>query len=161
MKQIIRATNGPKHHLFGFHDLVAFNQTGEKLLSLEADVINRPPLPGEQFGVGYVLWEKQEFVKLGETCAMNYPQGARQQWIDNTHFIVNNRVGDHWGADIYNVESGKKVKTIDSTCHILSADKKKCFGINYARLHRLGGYGYIGIDDPYCNKETPERMAYM
>lgn len=108
MKQIIRATNGPKHHLFGFHDLVAFNQTGEKLLSLEADVINRPPLPGEQFGVGYVLWEKQEFVKLGETCAMNYPQGARQQWIDNTHFIVNNRVGDHWGADIYNVESGKK-----------------------------------------------------
>ena len=117
----------------------------------------RPPLPGEQFGVGYVLWEKQEFVKLGETCAMNYPQGARQQWIDNTHFIVNNRVGDHWGADIYNVESGKKVKTIDSTCHILSADKKKCFGINYARLHRLGGYGYIGIDDPYCNKETPEK----
>ena len=115
MKQIIRATNGPKHHLFGFHDLVAFNQTGEKLLSLEVDVINRPPLPGEQFGVGYVLWEKQEFVRLGETCAMNYPQGARQQWIDNTHFIVNNRVGDHWGADIYNVGSGKKVKTIDST----------------------------------------------
>lgn len=51
----LRATNGPKHHLFGFHDLVAFNQTGEKLLSLEADIINRPPLPGEQFGVGYVL----------------------------------------------------------------------------------------------------------
>ena len=155
--KIIPATNGPKHHLFGFHDLVAFNQTGEKLLSLEADVINRPPLPGEQFGVGYVLWEKQEFVRLGETCALNYPQGARQQWIDNTHFIVNNRVGDHWGADIYNVESGKKVKTIDSTCHILRADKKKCFGINYARLHRLGGYGYIGIDDPYCNEETPEK----
>lgn len=51
--KIIPATNGPKHHLFGFHDLVAFNQTGEKLLSLEADVINRPPLPGEQFGVVY------------------------------------------------------------------------------------------------------------
>lgn len=50
-----------------------------------------------------------------------------------------------------------KSKTIDSTCHILSADKKKCFGINYARLHRLGGYGYIGIDDPYCNEETPEK----
>lgn len=51
----------------------------------------------------------------------------------------------------------EKSKTIDSTCHILSADKKKCFGINYARLHRLGGYGYIGIDDPYCNEETPEK----
>ena len=117
MKQIIRATNGPKHHLFGFHDLVAFNQSGEKLLSLEADVINRPPLPGEQFGVGYVLWEKQEFVRLGETCALNYPQGARQQWIDNTHFIVNNRIGDHWGADIYNVESGKKVCVVIDAGH--------------------------------------------
>lgn len=64
MEQIIRATNGPKHHLFGFHDLVAFNQTGEKLLSLEADIINRPPLPGEQFGVGYVLWENKNLSNL-------------------------------------------------------------------------------------------------
>lgn len=151
------ATVGPKHHLFGFHDLVAFNQTGEKLLSLEAEVINRPPLPGEKFGVGYVLWKEQKFIKLGDTCAMNYPQGARQQWIDNNHFIVNNRVGDHWGADIYNVEIGEKIRTIDSACHILSKDKKKCFGINYARLHRLGGYGYIGLKDLFVDEETPEK----
>lgn len=157
MNTIMPATVGPKHHLFGFHDLVAFNQTGEKLLSLEAEVINRPPLPGEKFGVGYALWKEQKFIKLGDTCAMNYPQGARQQWIDNNHFIVNNRVGDHWGADIYNVEIGKKIGTIDSACHILSKDKKKCFGINYARLHRLGGYGYIGLKDLFVNEETPEK----
>ena len=46
---ILRATSGPKHHLFGFHDLVAFNQSGDKLLAIEADIINRPPLAGEKF----------------------------------------------------------------------------------------------------------------
>lgn len=152
---IVKATEGPKHHLFGFHDLVAFNASGEKILSLEADVINRPPLPNEEFGVGYVMWKEQRFVKLGTTKAMNYPQGARQQWIDNGTFIVNNMVGDHWGADIYDVLSGKKTQTVDGTCHILSKDKTLAYGINYSRLHRLGGYGYIGLDDKSANQATP------
>lgn len=155
MNKVVCVTMPPKHHLFGFHDLVAFNNSGEKLLSLEADIINRPPLPNERFGVGYVFWKEKRFVKLGETCAMNYPQGSRQQWIDNFHFIVNNRVENHWGADIYDVISGKKVKIIDSPCHILDKDKKKCFGINYSRLHRLGGYGYIGLADSSCKEEIP------
>ena len=155
MGKVICATKGPRHHLFGFHDLIAFNETGEKLLSIESEIINRPPISDEEFGVGYVLWEKQQFIELGKTYAMNYPQGARQQWIDNAHFIVNNKVGDHWGADIYDVAVGKKVKTIDSTCHILSLDKKIAYGINYSRLHRLGGYGYIGLPDKTINEEIP------
>lgn len=145
--KVFCATKGPKHHLFGFHDLIAFNKDGDKLLSLEVDEINHPPLPGEKAKVGYVTWKDQNFHPLGETCAFNYPQGARMQWIDNTHFIVNNRVGDHWGADIYDIEKGEKVKSLDSTCHSLTKDSKCAFGINYSRLHRLGGYGYIGLDD--------------
>ena len=153
---IIRATDGPKHHLFGFHDLVAFNQTGDKVLSLEADVINRPPLAGEKFGVGYSLWEEKRFVKLGETTAMNYPQGARQQWMSNHEFIVNNRVGDHWGADIYDIELGNIVSTIDSTAHCVTKDGKWAFGINYSRLFRLGGYGYNGLEDTTRNECAPK-----
>ena len=33
--EIIKATSGPKHHLFGFHDIVAFNKSGDKILSVE------------------------------------------------------------------------------------------------------------------------------
>ncbi|MFI3297658.1 MAG: hypothetical protein R3Y59_08550 [bacterium] len=155
MKNIIRATNSPKHHLFGFHDIVAFNQSGEKLLSLEADVINRPPLPAEQFGVGYSNWQSQEYVNLGYTNAMNYPQGARQQWLDNDKFIVNNQVGNGWGADIYDVSCQKKLGSIESTCHCVTSDSKYAFGINYSRLHRLGGYGYIGLDDKTVSDAIP------
>lgn len=154
--KVFCATKGPKHHLFGFHDLIAFNKDGDKLLSLEVDEIDHPPLPGENAKVGYVTWKDQEFHALGETCAFNYPQGARMQWIDNTHFIVNNRVGDHWGADIYDVEKGEKVKSLDSTCHCLTKDGKWAFGINYSRLHRLGGYGYIGLEDQSKDEAIPE-----
>lgn len=153
--KVVRVTTGPKHHLFGFHDLIATNRSGDKLLSLEVDTFNRPPLPREQVGVGYVDIATQNFVKLGETNAFNYPQGARQQWIDDSHFIVNNQVGNHWGADIYDVINGTKVKSIDAPCHCLSLDKGKAYGINYSRLHRLGGYGYIGIHDATFNEEAP------
>lgn len=152
---VINITTGPRHHLFGFHDLIASNKSGEKILSLEADVINRPPLPNEKFGVGYTLWQEQRYMRLGETVAMNYPQGSRQQWLDNSTFIVNNRVGDHWGADIYDVDKAQKVASIDNTAHCVTKDGRWAFGINYSRLHRLGGYGYIGIEDQTKNQEIP------
>lgn len=155
--KIIRATNGPKHHLFGFHDLIAFNQSGDKLLSLEANIINRPPLAGEQFGVGYSIWESQQFVELGKTVAMNYPQGSRQQWLSNNEFIVNNRIDNHWGANIYDVSIGKQVGTIDSTAHCVTKDGQWAFGLNYARLFRLGGYGYIGLPDVYSKEAMPTK----
>lgn len=147
INEIVRITNSPKHHLFGFHDLIASNKSGDKILSLETDVCNRPPLAGEEFGVGYSLWKEQRFVKLGTTVAMNYPQGARQQWLNDSQFTVNNMVVDHWGTDIYDVTNGTKISSIDSPTHCLSKDKKWSFGINYSRLHRLGGYGYIGLQD--------------
>lgn len=154
--EIIRATEGPKNHFFGFHDLEAFNNSGDKLLSLEVEDITRPPLPGERIGVGYVLWQERKFVQLGTTNAFNYPQGARQQWLSDTKFMVNNQVGNHWGSDIYDVESGKQIASLDSSVHCIDREKKIGYGINYARLHRLGGYGYIGLRDIGENNPTPE-----
>ena len=69
--RVERLTNGPKHHLFGFHDLIISNKADTKYLCLEVDTMNRPPLPGELFGVGYV--KDGVFVKVGETTALNYP----------------------------------------------------------------------------------------
>lgn len=153
--KIIRATKGPKHHFFGFHDLVAFNQSDDKLLSLEVDVINRPPLPGEKARVGYINLSNKEFIELGKTNAYNFPQGARQQWINDNLFIVNNQVGNVWGADIYDVSLGRKVSSLQSTCHSLSKDGQYAYGLNYARLYRLGGYGYVGLKDAFASSTAP------
>lgn len=154
-ENIICATKGPRHHLFGFHDIPAFNRTGDKLLSLEVEDITRPPLPGEKIGVGYSLWQEQRFVQLGTTNAFNYPQGARQQWLNDTQFIVNNQIKNHWGADIYDVSTGKQINSLDSPIHCVTKDSRFGYGINYSRLHRLGGYGYIGIPDQFLEEATP------
>lgn len=152
--KIERLTNDAKHHLFGFHDLLITNRLGDKYLSLEVDVINRPPLPGERFGVGYV--KDGHYVRIGETTALNYPQGARQQWVADTDlFVVNNRVGDVWGTDLYDASTNQLVDRFGATAHMLSKDGRYAYGLDYARLFRLGGYGYSGIDDMGASIATP------
>lgn len=151
---IKRLTDGPKHHLFGFHDLIISNKSDSKFLCIEVDTINRPPLPGECFGVGYV--EDDRFVRVGETTALNYPQGARQQWVAETNcFTVNNRVGNVWGTDLYDADSNCLLERFEGTTHMLSKDGRYAFGLDYARLFRLGGYGYSGISDVNANDPAP------
>lgn len=152
--EVIRLTNGPKHHVFGFHDLIITNKKCDKYLSLEIDVMNRPQLPGEKIGVGYV--QDGEYVRVGETEAMNYPQGSRQQWIADTDcFVVNNRVGDVWGCDLYDTTDNHLIDRFESTAHMVSKDGTKAYGLDYARLHRLGVYGYIGLQDKYADDPAP------
>jgi hypothetical protein len=144
--------------LLGFHDFVISNSLDTKYLCLEVDAINRPPLAGELHGVGYV--ENGEFVRVGTTTAMNYPQGARQQWVPGTDFFtVNNLVGDHWGTDLYDATSKQLVDRFDSTTHMLSKDGKLAYGLDYARLYRLGVYGYPGVADKYNNEPLPDKSG--
>ena len=76
--EVIRITNGPKHHLFGFHDLVQSNAKGDLALALEVDDISHPPLPGETCWSGVVPTDGGEFIPIHTTHTWNYPQGARQ-----------------------------------------------------------------------------------
>ena len=157
-KKVERLTNGPKHHFFGFHDLIISNQAGDKLLGLEVHIVNRPPLPGEQFGVGYV--QEGQFNVIGHTTAMNYPQGARQQWIGKSElFTVNNRVGNYWGTDLYDTSTDLMVERFEASTHMISKDGTKAYGLDYARLFRLGGYGYIGITDSGVNDPVPSNSG--
>lgn len=158
IRQAERLTNEPKHHLFGFHDLVISNAKSDKYLAIESDNICRPPLRGEKFGVGYVFGH--EFHKIGETTALNYPQGARQQWIGQSDcFTVNDRVGNEWGTKIYDTESNKLIHSFPATTHMLTSDGRLALGLDYARLHRLGGYGYTGIIDKYANEAIPDKAG--
>lgn len=156
--EVQRLTDGPKHHLFGFHDLIISNKADTKYLCLEVDTMNRPPLPGELFGVGYV--ENGRFVKVGETTALNYPQGARQQWVADTNlFTVNNRVGDVWGTDLYDADTNKLLDSFPASTHMLSKDGKCAYGLDYARLYRIGGYGYTGLRDVNEDNATPSNAG--
>ena len=88
---------------------------------------------------------------------MNYPQGARQQWVADTDFFtVNNRVGDAWGTDLYDASTNKLVDRFPATTHMLSNDGRFAYGLDYARLFRLGMYGYSGLPDSCSGEALPE-----
>ncbi|MBN7816354.1 hypothetical protein [Algoriphagus pacificus] len=155
----LKSVLGKGHYFFGFHDLIAFSHDNEKILCLNPMVINRPPLPGEKIDFGFANTFSGNFISIGKTNAFNFPQGARQQWLDNEHFIINNQIGDKWGAQIYDTISGNQVESYQSSIHCLSKNKKLAFGLDYQRIHRLGGYGYIGINDECYNDPSPSTQG--
>ncbi len=145
--EVRRVSNGPKHHLFGFHDLVETNAKGDLLLSLEVDDISHPPLPGETCASGVIPIDpttgaSEPFKEVHKTRTWNYPQGARQQWIgDSDLFTCNDRADD--GSLISHICDGrsrKVVETLPFPVHCIAGDK--AFYFNYDRIHAVGGYGY-------------------
>ena len=154
MQQEFLLSAGEGDFFFGFHDLVAWNFRGDKLLALQSPDITMPPDPRVPCGIGY-FDAAQQFHQLGKTYAYNYPQGARQQWIGDTDtFIVNDRVGDKWGARIYDAGADKCVGVLSHPAHVITGEGI-AFGIDYARLFRLGGYGYTGLPDKQAHIHAP------
>jgi len=153
-------TKGTGHFFFGFHDLVAWNHAGDKLLALRIDNILTPPSPDVPCDIGYVNGNSS-FVKLGETYAYNYPQGARQQWIGSSDlFVVNDRINSAWRSKVYNAVTGECVAMLEHPTHVIT-DDGWAFGLDYARLHRVGGYGYTGLPDASASSHTPESTGIV
>ena len=151
-----RLTKPKKHHFFGFHDLLISNKKGDKVLSLQVDDIDHPPRIGQKANIGFIDDDSNEFHYIASTTAWNFPQGARLQWVGDTDKIIfNDKVGEDWGARLFDANSKLEVDNFPYPIHVLDADSMTGFSINYSRLHRLGGYGYIGFDDKYKDAGAP------
>lgn len=140
-----RITSGPKHHMFGFHDLVQTNAKGDFALALEIDDISHPPLPGESCKSGIVDLETKKFCPIHQTHTWNYPQGARQQWIgDSDMYLCNDREDDgKLVCRVVDARSCRLEQTLPFPIHCLDAVTKRAVYINYDRLHSVGAYGYV------------------
>lgn len=144
--EIKRITNGPKHHLFGFHDLVQTNAKGDLALCLEMDDISHPPLPGDTCLSGIVPADGGEFAPIHKTHTWNYPQGARQQWIGDSDLFTCNDRDDNgkvfaWVAD---ARARKTIEKLPFPVHCLNASTRMAFWMDYDRTYACGGYGYSG-----------------
>ena len=148
----------PEHEdfCFGFHDLPITDEAG-RILAHHTCHLRRPPCCEQITEVGFFVPGSPEFHQVGKTTAFNYPQGSRLQWFDSANgtMIFNARVGDHWGAELRDVD-GKLIAVLDSTAHVVAPEKHQVFGLNYARLNRLGAYGYAALPDPTVKDNAPQ-----
>ena len=144
-------TSGPRHHFFGFHDVPCSDASGQNILVLETDVIDRPPIAGAQVDVGIVSADGGSFRKLASTTAFNFPQGSRQQWVGASQtFTYICRVDEGWGATLMDL-SGEVLSRFDSAIYAVAPSGRQAVCLNFSRLHRLGGYGYVGFEDKYAS----------
>ena len=142
--EVKRITNGPKHHLFGFHDLVQTNGKGDLALALEVDDISHPPLPGESCLSGIVPAGGGDFIPVHKTHTWNYPQGARQQWIGESDLFVCNDRDENGNlfAWVSDARDRKTVGRLPFPVHCINTQENLAFWQDFDRLHMVGGYGY-------------------
>lgn len=150
-----RLTEPPGHYFFGFHDVCAWNPAGDKISALRVSVIDRPPTGSDVAEAGFVDERTGDFIPLIETTAFNFPQGARQLWTPRGGFWVNLQVDDRWGAARVG-EDGTRLQTIDQALYAISKDGSVGWGLNFARLNRLAGYGYTGLCDCTAKEAAPD-----
>lgn len=148
------------NYFFGFHDIVAWNKEGNRLACLKNYNIKLPPSIDNPCEIGF-LDVIGHFNKLGNTVAYNYPQGSRQQWIgDSNLLITNDKVGENWGSKIYDTDNSLLVETLNFPAHVIT-NEGLAFGIDYARLNRVGAYGYTGIKDKWADENAPENSGII
>lgn len=142
------------HCLIGFHDCSAISPTGEMIL-LGVDTMDRPPVAGEKAQIGITSWPTGRTRVVAETDAWNFPQGGRQHFIrQGAALTFNVSCGGEWIGVVLDLANGTKT-TLAKALYAVSPDGRTGYGLNFARLHRLGGYGYVGLPDPSASEHVP------
>lgn len=128
------------HYWFGYYDKCPWSPDGSKILAHRAQFCNRFPDPDELAEVGFIEnWETDAptFVKLGETTAWNWQQGAMLRWPPTGSQPA-------WNA----FDQGPLVYTEHRSGTQLT--------LGFGRLSRLRPeYGYPALDDPNPTDPSP------
>jgi hypothetical protein len=151
-------THGPKHHFFGFYDICPWDVSGRYILSHEVDFIDRRPEAGDGAVLGFVDLKKGDsFVPIGETTAWNFQQGARLQWLPGAEskVVYNDFSQGDFRAVVADINSSER-KILPKPVYAIHPGGQFGLGLNFARLRRLGGYGYAGGCDQYEYDRYPE-----
>lgn len=151
---------GPRscHHFFGFHDVSPWSGDFTKMLALQVDRIDHPPLFSNPARVGLIDLATNEFQTHDETTGWNFPQGARQIWLaDGRRFAFNCPDGIAPRCRIRTID-GVQVCDIPWSVAAVSPINDELFSIDFGRVHRAGGYGHTGAA-PWKVAGTSEDMT--
>ena len=142
------------HYFFGYYDLQPYSKDGSKHLAHRVPFADRIPTETDTAELGYI--ENDKFVKIAETTAWNFQQGALLQWYDEENIIYNYRDENGFCSIIKNI-STKSERRISMPIANLSDDRKWGLSVNFGRIYAYRpGYGYAGLVDKGANVNAPE-----
>ncbi len=152
-------THGPKHHFFGYYDMLQWDATGRYMLGLETTFMDRSPEPEDPAVIGLIDTEDDcRWEPVAETYAWNWQQSTRLQWLASAperEIIYNDRTEDGLVAVILDVQSREK-RTLPHPVNIVTHDGSQALTLNFARVHQYRpGYGYPGLNDPSVHEPAP------
>lgn len=149
--KIEQLTSGPRHHFFGYIgqcQTIPWNSTGQYILGLEIDRIDRMPEPEEAATIFIIdTHDGNKIIPLDKSHAWNPQQGTMFYWnplSPETQFFFNDRdveTGKVFTV-LYDINLRKRVKEYrydDAPVGNggVAADGSAWLGINYGRLARL------------------------
>lgn len=145
------------HYFFGYYDLQPFDTTGRYHLCHKAPFEDHIPGPDDVCELGMLDLKEGGFIKLAETTAWNFQQGAMLQWYkDDDHILFNVHEDGAYRCCILNIKTGER-RILPKAVANVSNDRTKALCINFSRMFNFRpGYGYNGIVDPYFDELAPE-----
>lgn len=169
--KIEQLTSGTKHHFFGYIgqcQTIPWNATGQYILGLEIDTIDRMPKP-EEAATLFVIdtHDGNKMIRLDKTNAWNPQQGTMYYWnplAPETQFFFNDidvKTGEVFTA-VYDIEKNKRVREYRYADTPIgnggvAADGSAWLGLNYGRLARLRFVtGYPAAVDWSKDEVAPE-----
>lgn len=159
MSEIRALTSGPKHHLFGYYGVDAWDPSLRHHLALEMDFDDHRPTVEDVAAVGLVDREKGAFAQFAKTSAFNLQQGSMMHWINagfGAEFTFNDWADGALVSRAMNPET-KSVRTLNSAIAAISPTEPIGVGLNFARMaHCRAVVGYANAIDPETLSEKPE-----
>ncbi|MDP2990328.1 MAG: hypothetical protein Q8O57_07165, partial [Kiritimatiellota bacterium] len=155
---ITRLTDGEGCYFFGYYDVAAFDAGGKFHLYHRVGFMDRLPTREDSAELGMINVETKAKIKIAETTAWNFQQGAMLQWnpaAPDNEVVYNIRVGETYRAVIKNIKT-KKERMLAMPVAALDPKGRYALGINFARVFDFRpGYGYHGLADANSHLEAP------
>lgn len=156
----VRITGGEGHYVYGYYDNPAFSGGNEYHLVHRVPFCDRLQAPGDTVELGMIELRNMNYIKLAETTAWNFQQGAMLQWNPNAsddEIMYNTTLDGAYRGVIFNIHTRKVVTVLDQPVANVDPTGKYALAINFGRMFDYRpGYGYADITDPYQFVNHPE-----
>lgn len=149
-------TNASEHYFFGYYDLQPYDSKEQRHLCHKVKFMNRLPTIEDVCELGYIELSTGEFIKLAETTAWNFQQGAMLQWYNGDENIAYNvRTEKGFGTEIKNIITGETRLLPLATANI-SQNGNYGLCVNMSRIYDFRpGYGYSDKPDRFYSINAP------